>query len=222
METRTASNIKRQARRARYGASTRAKNAHAINVKIARQNKTKTMNAMDVFVALLQKRCIMLELELQRSQSTIKVQKQRIDLLENKSLPHPTLQQFKINVFRSSDRCQRCLGMTKSDFENLFLECSPQFALVDQSGKPLLNPHTSSSTISDEDQLFIALVWMRHYLVMKFLEAVVDIHERTLGHIIHRILFVLNQTLQGLISWPSDSELEGEKDNIVDPNCPWT
>ena len=56
-----------------------------------------------------------------------------------------------------------------------------------------------------ETALFLTLFWMVHYPTLLLLGSLVDIHPRTLVHILKRMTVTLHLTLEDEVKWPADA-----------------
>ncbi len=65
-----------------------------------------------------------------------------------------------------------------------------------------------ASKMSDFNQFFITMYWLRQYPTMHALQAMFGIHARSLIRFIHRILQACKQAWKDEVRWPSDIEMK--------------
>ena len=130
---------------------------------------------------------------------------------------------FELNTLSTHRRAYRLIGMPILIFESLFKLFTqqkpsnhrpPQFPSNQNPNTP-----SSSHSLSDRLQLLITLYWLRVYPTMITLEAIFNIHERTLTRIIRGCLAILESVLSTQVKWPTPDEfaalLNEEKDAVV-------
>ena len=219
MSTRSETKAQRETRRRQYAASVPARQHHLAIAKARRKQNTRWLNSLQLYARLLESRVASLSSSLVTLQTHHRKLesdfKRATEILEGKAT-HPLLSQFQINVFANSDRCHQTLGMGRDALESLFQECKSNFSKYTQSATIRQSTPQRSSTTSDFDQLFIALLWMHQYPTMAFLESIFNISARTLRSIIKRVIIVLGQTIGSIITWPTDAVLETEMSSDPD------
>jgi hypothetical protein len=142
------------------------------------------------------------------------------DINENVEATSNKNKQFEENYFiqacmKDPKLCETMISFSPQEFHNFVDEHSFLLDQFTERGTVCKRVKRQETKYFKPFEIFITLLWLRQYPIFSFLQAIFNVHQRSIQQIVKKTLKALGSYLKGEIQWSSDKEFEELKENFA-------